>query len=191
LKPHIVFRKIPAQRRKSRDDIDERTHRLHPSSGLLVYFSVSSMLDKAKSSRVKKSGPIMIFDATLFTLRKAVVPLGAIGSSIGSVYLVLTKPSAALGVYVFSGLEVMCSIAFPSTLSITKEGVQEHLWWGKSIILNWRDIQKIEYHKGPSTTVLFGLDGRKIAHSGFHRDPETFQSECLKHTHLKLVTSNF
>jgi hypothetical protein len=164
-------------------------HTSYIPSGLLVYFFVSSMLNKAKSSRVKKSGPIMIFDATLFT--KAVVALGAIGFSIGSVYLVLTTPSAALGVYVFSGLAVMCSIAFPSTISITKEGVQENRWWGKSIILNWRDIQKIEYHKGPSTTVLVGPDGRKIAHSGFHRDPDTFQSECLKHTHLKLVTSNF
>ena len=110
-------------------------------SGLLVYFFVTSMLNKAKSSRVRKSGPVMIFDATLFT--KAVVALGAIGFSIGSVYLVLTTPSAALGVYVFSSLAVMCSIAFPSTISITKEGVQ------------------------------------------------TFQSECLKHTHLKLVTSSF
>jgi hypothetical protein len=158
-------------------------------SGLLVYLFVSSMLNKAKSSRVKKSGPIMIFDATLFT--KAVIALGATGFSIAAVYLVLTTPGAALGVYVFSGLAVVCSVAFPSTISITKEGVQEHQWWGKSIILNWRDIQKIEYHKGPSTTVLFGSDGRKIAHSGFHRDPETFQNECLKHTHLKLVTSNF
>jgi len=158
-------------------------------SGLLVYLFVSSLLNQAKSSRVRKSGAVMIFEATTFT--KAVIATGAIGFSAGSVYLALTKPSATLGVCVFSVLAVMCSIAFPSTISITKEGVQEHQWWKRSIVLNWRDIRKIEYHKGPSTTVLFGLDGTKIAHSGFHRDPKTFQSECLKHTHLKLATSNF
>jgi|SRR5882724_6353417 len=164
-------------------------HTSYIPSGLLVYLFVSSMLNKAKSSRVKESGSVMIFDATLFT--KTVIALGAIGFSISSVYLALTTPNAALGVSVFSGLAVICTIAFPSTIVMTKEGVQEHQWWRKSIILNWKDIQKIEYHKGPSTTVLLGLNGRKIAHSGFHRDPETFQSECLKHTHLKLVTSNF
>ena len=158
-------------------------------SGLLVYLFVSSMLNKAKSSRVKRSGPTMIFDATLFT--KAVIGLGAIGCTIASIYLVWAVPGSGLGVFVFSALAVMCSIAFPSIISITEEGVQEHQWWRKAILLNWGDIQKIEYHKGPATTVLFGLDGRKIAHSGFHRDPKTFQSECLKHTHLKLVTSNF
>ncbi|MGA2350177.1 MAG: hypothetical protein ABSF70_07085 [Terracidiphilus sp.] len=158
-------------------------------SGLIVYLIVSSMLDKAKASRVKRSGPVMIFDATLTT--KVLIVSGAIGSSIGSVYLALTTPDASLGVYVFAGLAVMCSIAFPSTISITKEGVQEHQWWGKSTIINWGDIRRIEYHKGPSTTVLFGISKRKIAHSGFHRDPETFQSECLKHTHLKLLTSSY
>ncbi len=164
-------------------------HTGYVSSGLFVYLFVSSMLNKAKVSRVKKSGPAIIFDATLFT--KAVIAAGAIGFSIGSFYVALTKPSAALGVYVFSGLAVMCSFAYPSTISITSDGVREYRWWGKSTILKWRDVQKIEYHKGPATTVVFGLDGSKIAHSGFHRDPDTFQTECLKHTHLKLLTSTF
>jgi hypothetical protein len=157
--------------------------------GLLVYLFVSSMLYRAKSSKVKRSGAVIIFDATPLT--KAVLMVGTLGFSIGSIYLLLTAPSETLGVCIFSGFAVIGTVSFPSTISITKEGVQEHKWWGKSTLLSWGDIQRIEYHKGPSTTVLFGPGGKKIAHSGFHRDPETFQRECLDHTHLKLVKSSF
>lgn len=155
-------------------------------SGLIVYLFVSSMLAKARSSKVKRSGAVMIFDATLPT--KVLSILCTTGFSIGSIYLLETTPAAALGVWVFAVLAVIGTVAFPSTISITKDGVQEHQWWGKSIAIDWKDIHRIEYRKGPATTILFGPDGKKIAHSGFHRDPKTFQSECVAHTHLKLVT---
>jgi hypothetical protein len=164
-------------------------HSAYIPSGLLVYLFVTSLLNKAKSSRVRKLGPVMIFDATLFT--RALLTVGTLGFSIGFIYLLFVSPNEVAAICVFLGLAVIGSVAFPSTISITKEGVQEHRWWGRSTSLNWRDIQRIEYHKGPSTTILLGLGGKKIAHSGFHRDPETFQRECLEHTHLKLVTSSF
>jgi hypothetical protein len=158
-------------------------------SGLLVYCFVAWLLDAAKSSRVKKLGAVMIFDATLTT--RFILVVSIIGFTLGAIYVGFAVDGGTLGVAIFSSLAVMGSFAFPSVISITKDGIQEHKWWGRSISIPWREALKIEYHKGPATTVIVRQDGKKIAHSGFHRDSETFRAQCLSHTGLKLVTSTF
>ena len=158
-------------------------------AALVVYLSVHFLLHAAKASRAKKLGPRTIFDATALT--RGIMILATLGFACAAVYVAFTTQDGGVGVAIFAGLAVVGTVAYPSTISITEVGVQEHTWWGRSHFIAWRDVQRIEYHQGPATTLVVGRDGKKIAHAGFHRDSDAFRAECLRHTHVKLAISRF
>ncbi|MGA3082733.1 MAG: hypothetical protein ABSD44_15385 [Terracidiphilus sp.] len=158
-------------------------------SALLVYLCIFTILNISKSSKAKRLAGSIIFDGTFIT--KAMLIVSTAGFTLGTIYVFVKAKDDIMGMVIFSSLAVAGSAGFPSTISITRNGISEHQWWGRTIYIDWREIQKIEYHKGPQSTVLYGCGGKKITHSGFHRDPHVFQKECLRRTQLKLVTSNF
>jgi hypothetical protein len=156
-------------------------------AALLVYLSVHFLLHVAKSSKVKKQGPRLVFDATLPI--RVVMIIATAGFASGAAYVAFAVKGGLVGAVIFAGLAVIGTLAYPSTISITRDGVQEHTWWGKSTYIAWHDVERIEYHQGPATTLVVSRDGKKIAHAGFHSDSESFRAECLSHTHLKLSVS--
>jgi len=111
-----------------------------------------------------------------------------VGFTVGAVYVLVVPPSYPLGAIIFGLIALGGLVAYPIPIILTPEKIEQMNWWGGRTSIRWHDVSKIEYHKGPATTLVVGPKNKKIVHAGFHIASEKFRSDCVAKTHLKIIT---
>lgn len=149
-------------------------------SALIVYLTVSGLLHAAAHSKAKRTSNGLTFGPTL-TIRLLLMG-GIFGFACGAIYVALTPPQSLLGGLIFGLISVAGTIAFPADIALTQSSVESTRWWVSRTTILWTDVQRIEYHKGQSMTVIFSKHGPKTVHSGFNRDSKGFLANCENRT---------
>jgi hypothetical protein len=157
-------------------------------SGLIVYLVVHRLLDAAQAGRARKDGT-----ASLFEVSKAIrslVVLATVGSGLAAAFILATGRRDITGLLIFGILMVIGLLSYPAVIIVNENGVREQTWWQGGRLIPWSKVARIEYHRGPRTTVLVSEDGKKISHTGFHSGSAEFREMCIRSTGLKMQESN-
>jgi hypothetical protein len=165
-------------------------HATYVPSGLIIYLVVTGLLRQASKSNAKKDGNVLIFDGT--PTIKATVILFTVGFALASLYVSLTPPVTIVGSVVFGLIAVAGAYCFPAPIFVGPEGVEQSRWWGGGTVsMSWDSLTRIEFHKGPGTTVLIDRAGHKIVHAGFYCGRAEFLDVCQRRAHIDMITSEF
>lgn len=155
---------------------------------LIVYICITCLLHNAQTSKARAIAGNLVFDASVPV--KLIVSGCILGFSIGSLYSGIVL-RAFLPALVFATIAILGTFAFPSVITLDDTGVNESRWWAKTIIIPWREISSIEYHRGPSMTVIKGAAKDKTSHSAFHRSSKEFRETCARRSHQQINTTQF
>ena len=164
-------------------------HGAYIPGSITVYLVITWLLRNAAASKAKHQGDTVVFGGT--RLVNAISLASIVGFALASLYVAITPPRSLLGSLVFGGLAIGGAYAFPAPIHLSPTGLRQTSWWGRTVSLPWQSIVKLEFHKGPSTTVVADEAGRKVVHSGFHCDGTEFLELCRKRINLPLVSSEF
>ena len=145
---------------------------MYISSALIVYLVVTGLLHATAHAKARQEPDSLIYGPT--ALVKAVSVIVILGFTFGAVYVSVSQPPLPIGTAIFGFIAVAGTFAFPSKIVVSRSSVSEIKWWGTRTDIRWPDVSRIEYHRGPSTTVLRGKDGSKVVHSGWNRDGAGF-----------------
>ena len=160
---------------------------LYIPSGLIVYLIVTGLLNATAQSKATRQADALLFGPTE-TVRWLLIVL-ILGFACGSLYVSLTPPQSLLGAVIFGLISIAGTLAFPANIVVSGTGVAETKWWGTQKAIPWNDVDRIEYHKGPATTVIRSKDGTRVVHSGWNRDTSGFLASCQERTGLSVKTS--
>jgi hypothetical protein len=81
---------------------------------------------------------------------------------------------------------VLFCFVWPGTVTINDAGVEQHLWWRRTVRIPWSDVTAIE--KSPNNDYfVYSVNGGKIAFDRFHVDGFRFRSEVQRRARLKEV----
>ena len=160
---------------------------LYIPSGLIVYLVITGLLHATAHAKATKDGDALVFGPTT-TVRWLLVAL-ILGFAGAAVYVSFTPPSSLLGTIIFGLISIAGTLAFPPDVLVTATGVASARWWGAKTTISWKSVGRIEYHKGPATTVVVGQDGVRVAHSGWNRDTSGFLTICEEKTGLSPTIS--
>ena len=163
-------------------------HAYIPSS-LLIYGIVGGLLSSARNAKVKTVSAAEVFDAK--PTLKALIIVVAVGFAVGSFFMLFISPPFWWGAILFALFSLCGIVGFPNPIILTTEKIEEVKWWGRQTSISWSDVAKIEFHKGPTTTIVIAKDGKKIAHSGFHVATELFRKECVRLSHHQILIKEF
>jgi hypothetical protein len=154
---------------------------MYISSALIVYLVVTGLLHATAHARAKEeSDDSLIYGPT--ALVRAILIILILGFTFGAVYVSVSRPPLLVGTAIFGFIAVAATFAFPSKIIVRRRSISEIKWWGTTIDIPWADVSRIEYHRGPSTTVLRGKHGGKVVHSGWNRDSVGFLKICEQRT---------
>ena len=81
----------------------------------------------------------------------------------------------AIGASLFAALAIGTVIVFPAVIIVTDAGVTAHHWWGRTATIRWRDVKRLEYRRGPSTTIVVAESGVKITQRVFTERQISFE----------------
>jgi hypothetical protein len=160
---------------------------LYVPSGLIVYLVVTGLLYATAHAKATRAADALVFGPT--TMVRYIIVALILGFAGASFYVSLTPPPSLLGAIVFGLISVSGTLAFPPNVLVTTTGVAEVKWWGAKTVIPWKDVSRIEYHKGPATTVVVSKTGTKVVHSGWNRDTNGFIESCEEKTGLPPTTS--
>jgi len=153
-------------------------------SGLTVYLAVTWLLKAAQRGKVKTRQGVLVYDCIL--PMRALLVLLILGFLAGSFYTAFVLKDIWFSA-LCAALSLGGTLAYPSEIIIDDAKLQINRWYASPKSIPWSEVARLEYHRGPVTTVVIGKSGTKIAHTGIHSDPFLFQSECERHTGLKIV----
>jgi hypothetical protein len=160
---------------------------LYVPSGLFVYMAVSGLLHSTAASKATKDGDALLFGPTM--IARCILLAGIVGCSGAAVYLSLTTPSSLQGIIVYGLISIVGTLAFPHNVVVTPTNVISIRWWGHKTTIPWKNVSRIEYHKGPMRTVVVGKNGARVVHSSWNRDTDCFLTYCEEKTGLSITTS--
>lgn len=160
---------------------------LYIPSGLVVYLIVTGLLNATAQAKATRQADALLFGPTA-TVRWLLIAL-ILGFACGSLYVSFTPPQSLLGAAIFGLISMAGTLAFPANIVVNGTGVAEVKWWGSQKTIPWRDIDRIEYHRGPATTVVLGKSGTRVVHSGWNRDTSGFLASCEERTGLSAKIS--
>ena len=135
---------------------------IYTPSALIVYLAVNGLLLATASARAKREMGDLIFGPT-GTIRLILILL-ILGFTCGAVHVSLTQPPTLIGAVIFGLIAAAGTFAFPSKIDAGHISVSEIKWWGSKIEIRWNGVSRIEYHQGPSTTVVRSKDGGRVVH---------------------------
>lgn len=154
---------------------------MYISSALIVYLVVTGLLHATAHARAKQeSDDSLIYGPT--ALVSAILIIIILGFTLAALYVSVSRPPLLIGTAIFGFIAAAGTFAFPSRIVVRRSSVSEIKWWGSKIDIPWTDVSRIEYHRGPSTTVLRGKVGGKVVHSGWNRDSVGFLKICEQRT---------
>jgi len=159
---------------------------LYIPSGLIVYLVVTGLLRTTAHAKAAKSVDALVFGPTT-TVRWLLVAM-ICGFACGAIYSSVVPPQYLAGAVIFGLIAIAGTVAIPSNVLVSGTGVTEVKWWGARTTIPWKDVSRIEYHKGPATTVVVSKTGAKVVHSGWNRDSSGFLESCEKKTGLSATT---
>ena len=157
-------------------------------SALIVYLVVTGLLHSTAHTRAGRDKEDLIFGPTS-TLRIMLLVL-IVGFTCGAIYVSVSEPPFLLGGVIFGFIAVAGTFAFPSKIVVSSRKLSEVKWWGIRTEIQWKDVSRIEYHRGPSTTVVRSKSGEKVVHSGWNRDSNGFLTECERRSHVHAIESD-
>ena len=160
---------------------------LYVPSGLIVYLVVTGLLHATAQANATRQADALLFGPTT-TVRWLFIAL-ILGFACGSLYVSLTPPRSLLGAAIFGLISMAGTLAFPANILVTGTGVAEIKWWGAQRRIPWRDVDRIEYHRGPATTVVLSKSGTRVVHSGWNRNTKGFLTSCEERTGLSAKIS--
>ncbi len=160
---------------------------LYIPSALIVYLVVTGLLHTTAQAKATRQVDALLFGPTT-TVRYLLIAL-ILGFACGSLYVSFTPPQSLPGAIVFGLISVAGTLAFPANIVVTGLGVTEVKWWGAQKTILWEDVDRMEYHSGPATTVVVSKTGTRIVHSGWNRDTSGFLESCERKTGLYPTTS--
>jgi len=160
---------------------------LYIPSGLIVYLVVTALLHATAHAKATREADARVFGPTA-AVRYLLVAL-ILGFAVATLYVSLTPPPSLLGAVIFGLISISGTLAFPPEVLVTATEVAEVKWWGAKTAISWKDVSRIEYHKGPATTVVVSRAGAKVVHSGWNRDTSGFLESCEEKTGLSATTS--
>jgi|GEM_PF-5521532 hypothetical protein len=155
-------------------------------TGLATYLVVTWILRAAQKGKVKGKEGVLFFDC-LFFLRVLLMVL-IFGFAAGSFYTAFFLKDVWFSI-LCACLSLGVTIAFPSPISLDETKIQINRWYAPPKAIHWADVTRLEYHRGPMTTVVVSKSGSKIAHTAMHSDSPVFQSECQRRAGIKMKTT--
>ena len=158
---------------------------LYIPSGLIVYLVVTGLRNTTAQTKARRQADALLFGPTDVVRRLLIVMI--LGFACGSIYVSLTPPQSLLGAIVFGSIAMAGTFAFPANIIVNSTEVVQARWWGAQRAISWKEVNRIEYHKGPATTVVIAMDGRRIVHSGWNRDTEGFLAWCEEKTGIAVT----
>ncbi len=81
-------------------------------------------------------------------------------------------------------LTIFLCLSWPSTITMDTAGIERHVWWKPRLRILWDSVVELERGAGGDWTV-YGADGKTIAFSRYHADPERFEAEVLKRAKIE------
>lgn len=156
-------------------------------SGLIVYLVVTGLLYATAHAKATKSADMLVFGPT--STVRWLGTLSILGFACAAVYVSVTPPPSLAGAVIFGLISIAGTLAFPANVIVNRLEVTEVKWWGAKTVIAWQDVSRIEYHKGPATTVVVSRAGAKVVHSGWNRDTSGFLESCKEKTGLSPTTS--
>jgi hypothetical protein len=160
---------------------------LYVPSGLIVYLVVTGLLHVTAQTKATRQADALVFGPA--TVVRYVLVALILGFTAATFYVSLTPPPSLLGAVIFGLISIAGTLAFPPDVLVTASGVAEVRWWGTKITIPWKDVSRIEYHKGPAATLVVSKAGAKVVHSGWNRDTSAFLEICQEKTGLSATTS--
>jgi hypothetical protein len=158
---------------------------LYIPSALIVYLAVTGLLHSTAQARATREADVLVFGPTA-AVRYLLVAL-ILGFAAATFYVSLTPPPSLLGATIFGLISISGTLAFPPDVLVTASGVAEVKWWGAKTEISWKEVSRIEYHKGPATTVVVSKAGTKVVHAGWNRDTSGFLRSCEDRTGLSAM----
>ena len=151
-------------------------------AGLVIYLVVDGLLRSTAHAKAVRNGDALMFGPTP-AIRSLLIVL-ILGFACATVYVTVTPPASLVGATIFGLISLAGTLAFPSEVLSTKTEVRAIKWWGAQTAIPWNEVSRIEYHKGPATTVVVSRAGTKVVHSGWNRDRSGFLASCEENTGL-------
>jgi hypothetical protein len=151
-------------------------------STLLTYLVVTGLVKSAATAKAKRRGDVISF-GPLATIR-TLLGVATVGFATASIYACFGSPRSSVAASIFALISVSGALGVPSEIMVSEEGIKQIKWWGATLFMAWPIVTTIEVHKGSSTTIVRDSMNRKIVHSGFNRDPQSFREICQQRTHL-------
>lgn len=89
-----------------------------------------------------------------------------------------TWPGQLLGLL----LLITAIIGWPSTITLNNYGVCQSRLFRKPKVIEWHEVEGMEYNSTSSRTIVKGRSGIEIVHSGFHVARDRFRREISART---------
>lgn len=152
-------------------------------SALLIYLAVAGLLRMARLRKARSIGERTLFEASTFL--RAILLVSGAGFLLVSIYLsfVTQDPWTAL---LFAGGAAAALVGYPTVIVTPSQGVSAHGGF-RVVELPWAEVQSIEFHRGPSSTVVIGGTGKRVVHTGYHSAPSAFRRTCEAISHRRIV----
>jgi hypothetical protein len=152
-----------------------------------VYLVISGLLRATAHAKAKKNADALVFGPTATVRWLLVAIIG--GFACATVYVSVIPPSSPIGTVIFGLIAIAGTLAFPSEVFVSTTGVAQVGWWGRKTSIPWKDVSRIEHHRGPATTIVVSRTGMKVVHSGWNRDKTAFLQSCEEKTGLSATFS--
>jgi hypothetical protein len=152
------------------------------SAGALVLIPIRLLYIEASVARAKAQKGTLIFRAGLG------VRLLIGGMIVGFSALIINELHTDEWWVLAGGtlFVVLGCIVWPSIITISEVGVDQHVWWRRVRTIPWNEVSGIE--RSPSGEIqVFGKNGQCIGFTPYHVDPWRFQDEVMRRANVKTV----
>ena len=150
---------------------------------VLVYFVLQYFVSAARSGRAKVEAGRIVYD--LPRSLKVLFLLGVPFTLTLAVWAFVTPLSWDLRLIAVVA-PVFVSLTWPPVISLNRDFVGAHYWYGRNKGIPYSQVAKIVFHKQGTTTYVYGKNGVKIVHTAFHADTEGFRDELRRRTHFHI-----
>jgi len=122
-------------------------------SGLAIYLVVTWLLRAAQKGKAKAKEDVLAFECVLPMRVLLVILILSFGAASFYTAFVLKDIWFAA---ICALLSVGTTLAYPSEIDIDNAKIQLNRWYGSPKSIQWVDVARLVYHRGPVTTVVIG-----------------------------------
>jgi hypothetical protein len=148
--------------------------------GPVVLVLLRVLYAEARSSHAGITGDALVFRPALGV--RLLLGIAILGFFLG---IILSIGREETWILVGSAmLVVLMCFAWPSTITVGKDGIRLRSWWRPSTRIPWTTVTGIEKRTGGEIYV-YGSEGDSVTFSRYHVDPRSFEREVVARAHLQ------